>query len=962
LLWDSFTEGRREMARTVEALTNPQTLRQRMQTHTREMNGTLTTGAKTDHNLLSTMPSIEQLAMSVDDLNGPDVMFADLDIDYAVAVDSYEPSDNSVSNEGSTGEESPGNSAVLGLSDTFDKMKFKAQLPKSVLYQIHMQNEIHSHRDVDLSILDDVTRITQLHANRGVDMKNAKMYTRDQLLEIIEENFNLHHLKPKLVKVPTEDGYVSVGVFNVKAQILSILHDPKIMHEDNFADGYDIMTGKVTHESDRYAEVHDGWLWEKARAHYCSDGMGGDDPDVFPLGLVCFYDKTHTDHTGALSCAPLIAVPTFLKLDLRMKAENQRVLGYVPNLSYGRSGSSRKLPRQKLQEEHDCLRQITKQLADMHKQGGFWTKIMGQTKRVVVFIFVMCGDASGQNNLVCLYNSHGDTMTPNRECICPYSDLSSSAFVCVNRSLAIVEEARKSSGGLASISMHNVRSAFDGVPFADLENGIYGSVPSEDVHTMGTGVVQRCITSAVMIIGPKETKKKEKELLDTLHQMICGNGNRQSDRDFPRNAIRNGVCDPTKTSSAEVIGNFHGLLMVTYTTEGRKLFTPFLLAKNISMRDFRLTMKLLLGYKAWLNLDNLKVEVHAAGPAVEFLLDLVKRCFPKDEGNGWNLPKYHACTRFPYSIGKFSCQKGFSGEWGERALKYVAKDLATQTQRRPSVFADQIAVQNYNTNLFKHAYKHAVVPYLGLDYEQVVASVPETAGRGEYVLTVGEVDHLGRGLTQVVWKNKKRDKLKIGIDELMKTAIMTFSSNHNWTGMFSVTGYTSYKLEVDTCDDPILFHANEYVHGGPWYDWCMVQFEAPNAGPEETLCPAKILGFFKYTTAGTPTPYLVNDLEYSPAHVSLNNIVDDTVYAVVHTSSTYMQWDQLEEDFVRSFKLGDITKDCLHIRPTRDIKDPLWVIRDIGGAGNTGDKYFCSLPYRMWGNYFRDRIRATMDD
>jgi len=78
------------MARTVEALTNPQTLRQRMKTHSRELNGTQSTGANMDHNLLSTMPSIEQLSMSVEDLNGPNVMFADLDIDYAVAVDSYE--------------------------------------------------------------------------------------------------------------------------------------------------------------------------------------------------------------------------------------------------------------------------------------------------------------------------------------------------------------------------------------------------------------------------------------------------------------------------------------------------------------------------------------------------------------------------------------------------------------------------------------------------------------------------------------------------------------------------------------------------------------------------------------------------------------------------------------------------------------------------------------------------------
>ena len=85
-------------------------------------------------------------------------------------------------------------------------------------------------------------------------------------------------------------------------------------------------------------------------------------------------------------------------------------------------------------------------------------------------------------------------------------------------------------------------------------------------------------------------------------------------------------------------------------------------------------------------------------------------------------------------------------------------------------------------------------------------------------------------------------------------------------------GYTSYKLVLDTYDDPVLFHANEYVHGGPWYDLCMVQFEDPKAEPDETLCPAKVLGIFKYTTPGTPTPHLVNDLhQLAPGELIFNS-------------------------------------------------------------------------------------------
>ena len=35
----------------------------------------------------------------------------------------------------------------------------------------------------------------------------------------------------------------------------------------------------------------------------------GNDPNSFPLALVCFYDKTHTDLHGSLACAPFICTP-----------------------------------------------------------------------------------------------------------------------------------------------------------------------------------------------------------------------------------------------------------------------------------------------------------------------------------------------------------------------------------------------------------------------------------------------------------------------------------------------------------------------------------------------------------------------------------------------------------------------------------------------------------------------------
>jgi hypothetical protein len=62
----------------------------------------------------------------------------------------------------------------------------------------------------------------------------------------------------------------------------------------------------------------------------------GDDPDAFPLALVCFYDKTNTDVFGSLSCAPFICTPSFLNKDCHNDASNYMVLGYIPNLGCGK--------------------------------------------------------------------------------------------------------------------------------------------------------------------------------------------------------------------------------------------------------------------------------------------------------------------------------------------------------------------------------------------------------------------------------------------------------------------------------------------------------------------------------------------------------------------------------------------------------------------------------------------------
>ena len=122
----------------------------------------------------SSMPSIAQLAMAP---SHPDA----LAIEFAHSYNS----DTSfhVNNENSTPQ-------TAGLPDSFDKLLFECDLPPSVIYQIHMEHVLRSHRDVDLSLLDDINSIVHLHLSRGVDLKNSKIYPRKQLVKVLTNAFN----------------------------------------------------------------------------------------------------------------------------------------------------------------------------------------------------------------------------------------------------------------------------------------------------------------------------------------------------------------------------------------------------------------------------------------------------------------------------------------------------------------------------------------------------------------------------------------------------------------------------------------------------------------------------------------------------------------------------------------------------------------------------------------------------
>jgi hypothetical protein len=93
---------------------------------------------------------------------------------------------------------------------------------------------------------------------------------------------------------------------------------------------------------------------------------------------------------------------------------------------------------------------------------------------------------------------------------------------------------------------------------------------------------------------PKQ--QREKEAFDKLHQVLASQSTHQSETDFPRTSVRNGITDGSKMGGMERVGNLAILLCVTYTKDARDLMRDGLRIKKTSMKDTQRCMKLMLSF------------------------------------------------------------------------------------------------------------------------------------------------------------------------------------------------------------------------------------------------------------------------------------------------------------------------------------------------------------------------------
>jgi hypothetical protein len=195
----------------------------------------------------------------------------------------------------------------------------------------------------------------------------------------------------------------------------------------------------------------------------------------------------------------------------------------------------------------------------------------------------------------------------------------------------------------------------------------------------------------------------------------------------------------------------------------------------------------------------------------------------------------------------------------------------------------------------------------------------------------------------------------MGVSEILTYCLRKFAHRHGFRKEFMVTGYTTLKMYSDeNSEESVRYYANEYMHGESRYDYAMVKFLADDNSIN--TAPAKIMGFLRYDiTPGVPTPHLSDSLQQSLEELQATNARDDHLYVVIHASSTYLSFDDLEVKFISKFTLGDVNQ-CMYIVKVDDILGPLFVFRNYGGKNDDANQLFCALPQRKWAKYFSNKI------
>ena len=920
------------------------------------------------------------------------------------------------------------------------KFKYNNSLNETQIALVDLARLLSRHK-CDKIVFDEVANWTQYWTNKNPHIwrsyGQSNTWSRKKLISCLEETFQCKDQRPVDRPYEMSDGRkVSIPVFDFATNVRSILDDPNVTNVDNIMAGLDKDTWRpIVTESDHEKDIHaviadkdSGYLYRMGIDAHVPNPDQCDPTEVVPLPVIFHIDQSHFSNHGDLAVTPVGMTLAMLDVDTIQEVDAWRMIAVVPNLSAKigkyKDNSVGSSSKEKLQDQNNVFKIALSSFQKACDDGGIpWTSPTGKVKILKPYLYMIIGDTEG-NNALC---NHMKGNTPKclvKDCKCPMEKLSSVPALCTPINYDDLAKCKGkhdeifemiSTKGLVSmkdlweldgdqekekaISFYDIENFASLLPLADRHLGVIGMTPQEILHVLEQGLFDYGLQSIHDIIGPRKTNEATKHAIDILFSDVKLFIERNSERDMKRMANRLGFFNLTKMNASERHGNFFAFTVLMHTSYGEKMLKPCFIKKGVDYNQTKETCMLLLSWARFLMDFNERYFYTDALQATYELMAMINKHLPRprvsgDKKNpgsrGWDIVKFHVLPIMIANCLKFGCARVYHGSAGEKNHKWFVKRMGMLTQCRLESFAWQVAMNYFDYELFKLAYrsveKHCRRERIIHEYENDKTTegnqyydefehcdeinhqegeIDPSFARSENVDTRGQysmVVHIEKGTNithDIKWLDENRNILKtkpspmipyaIGYHHAARSREFKLRRDHQ---SVEVECYTQATVPCKSGDNlkSVLFRCTPDLNGREWYDFALVKFPSTREHVHDFTCAARIMGFFRYKSleAFSFKKIEVDQLDYEQAQVT----TDDTLYVILQCEEGYMTYKHIENNFLRKIKIQNTSE--LYIYPAGCIVGPLLAVPNIVDQKTVSKNEFivCS-GYHKWGMYFK---------
>jgi hypothetical protein len=512
--------------------------------------------------------------------------------------------------------------------------------------------------------------------------------TRNSNVELLFKSLpNASLLRPSVQPVQRVDGSSSeVIVFDFVPQLLRLLQNPSVMTPENLAIDFNDPLLHYESPGNVLGEAMSGSVYRTAYERFITNPAR----QLF-VPIIQWIDRTSVTGNDRFSLKPYMFTPAIFTESFRRTFQAWGYHGFLPKCKNSSAQNQGKKLGVNIRNYHAELRVVLETFRSANDRLRNITLPLGPDKSITVdivtCILFVIQDMQEGDMLCGRYGPHTPLIQRHcRSCDVSYEELDNPEINC--RYLLSRDMDRIAQGDDKELqsrwSQHKLENAFNHMPLADPERGIFGATPVETMHAYRKGIIEM-VTFLVLDNVPASRKALLDDLAFKFHK-----SHRQTWRkNFPSTDFTNGITNLTKISASESLGLVFLFVILAQYHEGWIILESALRKRTeTSLADIVELLEAMLCFDAWLNrgtfwrLEETAVAKDSAQFSIKVLMSMCSNYLPTTNSNRWNFQKFHELLHVVDDMSRFGAPTNFCAQRPESLLISAAKQPGRRAQKR----------------------------------------------------------------------------------------------------------------------------------------------------------------------------------------------------------------------------------------------------------------------------------------